>query len=343
MPAAGYPILMYEHGTGGSNLSVIEEENSVGDAMARQCVASIGTDELFQGVRPGSPSPSDPDGESVENIDFFNVGNPAAFRANTLQSALDVVQEARLFTETGLTVPADSSVTGVEITFDSSKLLYMGHSQGSLNGPLYLAADSSSLGGVLSGASSDVGITLLDKTSPSPSVAGAWLLGVGLAGTSATEMNLYHPTISLAQTVMDRIDPLVYMRYLDQAPRTGHAPKSIYQTEGVFPNGTGDTYAPPPGIEIGSVAIGLPSQAPLIHPIVEEPWGGISSVTVGAAGLSGNIGGGAASGILAQFEPPPGDDGHFVFFDVPQCRLQAAEFVANLAANPKGKVPQLSP
>ena len=46
--------------------------------------------------------------------------------------------------------------------------------------------------------------------------------------------------------------------------------------------------------------------------------------------------------MLGQFEPPPGDDGHFVFFDVPQCRLQAAQFAANLAANPKGNVPPLS-
>jgi hypothetical protein len=156
-------------------------------------------------------------------------------------------------------------------------------------------------------------------------------------------MNVYHPTISFAQTVMDRIDPLVYLRYLVESPRAGHAPKSLYQTEGVYPDGTGDTYAPPPGIEIGSVAMGLPSQAPLIHPIEEEAWGGIPSVTVGDGGLAGNLADGAASGIVAQFQPPVGDDGHFVFFDVPECRLQAAEFVGNLAASPKGKVPPLSP
>jgi hypothetical protein len=343
MPANGYPILMYEHGTGGSNRSVIDEGGSVGDAMARQCVASIGTDELFQGVRPGAPAADDPNAESEEDFAFFNVGNPAAFRANTIQSALDVVQEARLFTETRLTVPATTSVTGKEISFDSQKLLYMGHSQGSLNGPLYLAAEGASLGGVLSGASSDIRVTLLDKTSPSPSVAGLWLFGVGLMGSDTSEMNFYHPTLSLAQTLMDRIDPLVYLRYIVEKPRSGLAAKSIYQTEGVNPDGTGDTYAPPPGIEIGSVAMGLPSQAPLVHPIFEEPWGGLGSVTVGADGLSGNLAGGAASGILAQFVPAPGVDGHFVFFTVPACRLQAAQFVANLAADPKGKIPPLSP
>jgi len=234
-------------------------------------------------------------------------------------------------------------VTGKAITFDATKLLFMGHSQGSLNGPLYLAADPSARGGVLSGASSDVSITLMDKTSPSPSVAAAWLLGLGLETPSQqAEMNIFHPAMSFAQTAMDRIDPLVYMRYLVQSPRAGHAPKSIYQTEGVNPDGSGDTYAPPPGIEVGSVAIGLPPQAPVIHPVSEDPWGGITPVTIGDAGLSGNLADGAATGMLAQFVPALNDDGHFVFFDVPACRLQAAQFAANLAADPKGKIPPLS-
>ncbi len=77
MPTAGYPILIYAHGTGGSNRSVIDEENSVGDAMARQCVASIGTDQIFQGVRPGAPAPDDPNAETDEELYVFNVANPA--------------------------------------------------------------------------------------------------------------------------------------------------------------------------------------------------------------------------------------------------------------------------
>ena len=343
VPASGYPILLYAHGTGGDYRSVIDEGNGVGDAMARQCIASMGTDEIFSGARPGAPAASDPNPEGTEEVTFFNVGNPSAMRTNTRQSAIDIAQEARLFTETNLTVPAGTSVTGSAIAFDATKLLFMGHSQGGLNGPLYLAADSSALGGVLSGASSSVPITLLDKTSPAPSVAGLWLFALGLTQPAdVAELTLFHPIMSFAQTCMDPIDPLVYMRYVVQHPRAGHAPKSIYQTEGVFPDGGGDTYAPPHGIEVGSVAIGLPREAPGIHTVVEEPWGGLGDVTIGSGGLAGNLADGGASGVLAQFVPAPNDDGHFVFFDVPACRLQAAQFAANLAASPQGKIPPLS-
>ena len=103
MPDGGYPILMYAHGTGGSNRSVIDEGGSVGDAMARQCVASIGTDQIFHGARPGAASlRARPErGRATEEVLLLQrCQNPDAMRANTLQSALDVVQEARLFTET---------------------------------------------------------------------------------------------------------------------------------------------------------------------------------------------------------------------------------------------------
>jgi hypothetical protein len=64
-------------------------------------------------------------------------------------------------------------------------------------------------------------------------------------------------------------------------------------------------------------------------------------VTVPAAGLSGNLAGGKASGVLGQFAPAPNDDGHFVAFDVPAAHAQVGQFCQNLAANPVGLVPAL--
>jgi hypothetical protein len=62
-------------------------------------------------------------------------------------------------------------------------------------------------------------------------------------------------------------------------------------------------------------------------------------VKIPAAGLSRNLGGGNASGVLAQWAVPPGDDGHFVVFDVGAARTQAAQFLQNLAVDPQGLVP----
>ena len=148
--------------------------------------------------------------------------------------------------------------------------------------------------------------------------------------------------INLAQTIVDATDPVNYMPRIIGNPRSGHAPKSIYQTEGVLADGTGDSYAPPHGIEIASVALGLSVQAPTVHPIAEAAYSGLGEITVPASGLSGNLANGQASGVLGQFNPAPNDDGHFVVFDVPACRLQAATFCKNLAADPKGNVPPVT-
>ena len=139
--------------------------------------------------------------------------NPIAARTNGRQGAVDVVQQARLFTETHATIPAFISVTHADISFDDTKLLFVGHSQGGVNGPLFLAADDQTRGGVLSGTGAMITVALLEKTQPTPSVAGAVQTLLGLNNSAYDdELNLFHPIINFAQTIVDTTDPLHYMR-----------------------------------------------------------------------------------------------------------------------------------
>ena len=61
------------------------------------------------------------------------------------------MQQARLFTEHAADDPGAVSPTKKEIRFDGRSVLFFGHSQGGVNGPLFLAADDPARGGVLSG------------------------------------------------------------------------------------------------------------------------------------------------------------------------------------------------
>ncbi|MGK3995787.1 hypothetical protein [Sorangium sp. So ce1024] len=333
MPEAGYPVVLYAHGTGGDYQSYVRSR--VGLALARRCLAVMGVDQIFHGARPEAPQ--DP---AQTGVLFYNVQNVAAARTNARQSALDEVQRARLFTESRMTVPARVSTTGEEIRFDPSKILFFGHSQGGLNGPLYLAADDSARGGVLSGASAVMSITLLEKTNPAPSIAGlVKRVFLGLQGEEEAEVSELHPAISLAQSIVDVVDPIHYAARLFVAPRDGFAPKSIYMTEGINPDGGGDTYAPPRGIEMHALAMGLPLQSPAQRPIHEYGFGGPRPVEVPPGGLEGNLAGGRASGVLAQWPVAEGSDGHFVVFDVPAAAAQAHGFLESLAGAPSGRVP----
>lgn len=338
MPASGYPVALYAHGTGGSYRSFIDDGTA--SALVGQCVASMGIDQIFHGTRPGAPAENDPQRDTIINLLFFNLDNPLAARTSNRQAAVDVVQQARLFTETKTTIPVEVSGTAAPIGFDPGNVTFFGHSQGGLNGPIFLAGSGLARGGVLSGAGSFIGVAFLEKTRP-VDVTAVFRLLVGLTDDSASELNLFHPAITLTQSLVDAADPLHYGAAITRRPRPGFAPKSIYQTEGIKADGTGDSYAPPHGIEALSIAIGLPRQAPGVRTVQEAVWAGLADVTVPSGGLQGNLAGGQASGVLAQFEPPGKTDGHFVVFNVREARAQAARFIKNLAEDPKGRVPAL--
>ncbi len=331
MPTEGYPIVLYAHGTGGSWRSYLD----YGEAFAEECIAAMGVDQIFHGTRPGAP-----DNEMDVQLLFFNFQNVDAARSNCRQSAIDEVQRARLFTETGATIPATVSHTGEEIRFDGSKVMFMGHSQGGLNGPLYLAVDDSARGGVLSGSSSVMLLTLLEKNEPQPSVAGlVRSIFLGLAPEEFDEVDLFHPALGLAQTLVDAIDPINYARLTVLEPRQDDTPKSILMTEGIGSDGVGDNYAPTRGTEAQAIAMGLPLQLPAQLPYEQLDYGAPPAVEIPSAGLSGNLAEGAASGVLAQWPPAPDSDGHFIVFDVPAARAQVAEFIRRLADDPVGSVP----
>ncbi len=336
VPAGGYPIVLYAHGTGGDYRSFLGD--GTGRALAQQCLASIGIDQIFHGTRPGAPPANDPQRDSRIQLLFFNFDNPFAARTNNRQSAIDVVQQARLFTETKTKVPANVSRTSADIAFDPSRVLFFGHSQGGLNGPLFLAASDSARGGVLSGAGSVLIVALLEKKKP-VDVSAAVRILLGLADEErAKELNVFHPALALAQSIVDATDPIHYGAFITTSPRQGFAPKSIYQTEGIAADGTGDTYAPPHGIEALAVSMSLPRIAPGVRPISEAQWANLADVSLTGTGIRGNLGGGRATGALAQFAPSAGSDGHFVVFDVPAARSQAATFCRDLADDPIGRL-----
>jgi predicted esterase len=333
MPAEGYPVVLYAHGTGGNFRSYLNEDYAA--TMAQQCIAMMGVDQIFHGTRPGAPvNPED------VLLLFFNFENPIAARTNGRQSAIDEIQRARLFTETHAVIPASISHTGEDIRFDPTKVMFFGHSQGGLNGPLYLALDDSARGGVLSGSGAIIGLALLEKTAPQPSIAQLVpTVFLGLLPEELEELDLFHPAIMLAQSIVDSIDPINYARLTVREPLPGFVPKSVLITEGLGADGVGDHYTPPHGIEAQAVAMGVPLLLPAQIPIAQLGWGADPAVTVPPDGLRGNLAGGEASGALVQWAPPPDSDGHFVVFDVPQARAQVAAFLRALADDPVGRVP----
>jgi hypothetical protein len=295
MPEAGWPVLIYAHGTGGTfrnhaqSLAPLLSQISADGAQTGFLI--LGWDQVQHGDRRGD---SDQDPESL----VFNFLNPEAARGNFLQAAADI--HAIVRTLDALDIDAASSPTGAPIKADLSKIYFLGHSQGGTSGPLALPWAPEIKGAVLSGAGASLTWSLLTKTSPVN-------LPVGVQ-VALRDPDLYenHPVLNLLQGYFDAVDPLSYAPYLSARVLTAEtSPRHVFHLIGL-----GDTYTPPRTLQIMSTAL----RAPLLGPQL-EPFQG-REVTPVDAPLSANVTteGQRYTLLSRQYAPAQGEDGHFVLF-----------------------------
>jgi dienelactone hydrolase len=298
MPANGWPIVIYAHGTGGSYHSYVNDGTA--RRLAKVGMAAISIDQVLNAVRnPGG----DPD------VAFFNFQNPLAARDNAVQGAADDFTVARIVEALDYTDP-DAG----EIKFDPTKIYFFGHSQGGLTGPPFVAFEPDIQGAVLSGAGAVLYLGMLYKTEP---VDISQLLSAVFRDEPLDEFN---NQLALLQTWIERADPVNYGPLLVREPAEGMVPRPIFQSEGLI-----DSYAPPQTIEAFATAIGEDLVAPVLQDVEGIHLRGRTTLD---APTSDNLDGTTA--VLLQYDQAAGSDGHFVVFDIPAAQKQSIDFLATL-------------
>lgn len=319
MPPGGYPIVLYSHGTGGDFQSFASDGTA--DRLARVGYAVMGIDQIHHGER--NPTEASPE------LLFFNVQNPEAVRFNTLESALDIVTQARF--AGGLELPAEVLTRDdVPVHFDADRVFFFGHSQGGLVAPLFLGIDDGVRGGVISAGGALLGYALLEKTEPvSIPLIFQTALGIGTdAGAFEREsMNIYHPVISVLQGWIEPSEPANYAGMIFDHPRPGFAPKSILQTEGLM-----DVYTPPHSIEALAVAMRNQQVEPIAETIATL---GLLGIPAGGDTVTANVAGGLATAGLLQYP----DNGHFAVFMNESAQSRIAGFFESLRDGGVGVIP----
>jgi hypothetical protein len=303
VPANGFPLCIYSHGTGGDFTSFIDDGTAL--SLARQGIAVISTDQVLHG-------PRNPGGN--EELDFFNIANPYAMRDNSLQGAADAWSQMRL--GTGLSI-VDGNRT---LTFDPTKVTFFGHSQGGLTGPAFVAFEPSLSGAVMSGTGGLLYLALLYKTAPLDIPE---LVETFVRDNPIDEEN---PSLALVQMWAERADGANYAPFMTRFPQmldgVQLAPRNVFQTEGFT-----DTFTPNPSIQAFATALG--GDIAMTANTLELPGLALRGRMVRTPPFENNVGG--ATAALAQYNEAPGSDGHFVVFDIPFAELQAAEFLGTLA------------
>jgi hypothetical protein len=285
----------------GSAREAARVTDGAGNVIAQMAMMSI------DAVENGARVPAGTDNDFA----FFNFLNLPAVHDNVLQGAADGFQMVRLVHAIAL---AAAPGTGKPLKLDASRILFKGHSQGGLVGPLFLAAEPEVRAAVLSGAGGDLIYSLLNKTEPRniPMLVQSFL---------HDPLDAYHPLLSLIQGYFEDADPVSYGRHLFAEPLPGVAPKSIFQSLGIV-----DHYAPIPNLEALAVAMGVQPIAPERLAFDDEQ---LRSIVWGTAPVSMNVSNGAATGVLLEYPSAANRDGHFVIFDDSDAIAQSNRFLAS--------------
>ncbi|MGA7742310.1 MAG: hypothetical protein WBP56_13220 [Polyangia bacterium] len=311
-PTAGWPLVVYSHGTGGSYLSAIElglaGDYAVGTATGGAAVpmATLGYDGVLHGTRNGGSSAS-PDSL------VYNFYNPRAARDNGLQAASDLLALPRAFA--GLNTAA--------INLDGGHLALYGQSQGGNATALTAARDAGYGVAVMSGTGGTLMLSLLDKTQPTNLAA----LLPALLGEPTVDTN--DPVLNLIQMYFERSDPVNFARRLFREPITGARRRHVLHVYG-----TDDSYAPDETQRRYAQAAAFQVALPLVDTYPSMPEYSMVTIT---PPISANQSFGSLAPITAaqaQYQPDGTYDGHFVSTNNPSARQDIQTMLVTFVREP---------
>lgn len=323
-PDAGWPLVLYAHGTGGSFRSHALDTSAAGLSMVTLPdggvgrFAMLGFDQVGHGTRRGARQDVHP------NDIVFNFGNPASARGTMAQGAADLVALTRW--AKGLSPDAGTP------PLDTSRLVFWGHSQGASEGGLFLAFDRSLEGAVLSGASGSLTDSLTSKKAP-VNIADGLSFAIG---EPPGPVSPFHPVLALLASWTDPVDALHFARFAAVTPAEGTTP--AWGRHFFLAWGKGDLFTPSPVQRAYAQASNATFVGPKVDDFDPMPVASASGTLMQPRVLTS---------VVRQYEPPfmqatPMDpkkydyDGHFVVFRDPTARTDVLRFITRTA---RGEVP----
>lgn len=257
MPSAGWPLVIYIHGTGGVSTQMLDRgrrpssgepaPKGTGPALtfAARGMATAGAESPVSPHRGGTPG--------MDGYDFYNVLQPPALRDNLRQAMAEHVLFIRILKQLkidpALCPETDASLASDgKIGFDGNALFAMGQSQGSIVLDIWSAFEKNLAAIIPSGTGAHFGTMALEmRTLPTGD-----LLRVLLKIPGDEELDLFHPFLNILMLGWGPADPVNFAGHFFREPLPGREAKHVFVSQGFF-----DSFFPPPSQNAFILAAGL--------------------------------------------------------------------------------------
>jgi hypothetical protein len=287
MPASGFPLVLYFHGSGGLSTAVadrgtwrvVSDPTVCPDGKLDEWLGTMGCNTKGEGpahvlapfgfAMAASALPLNP--ERLKNAGetaYLNLNNLSAMRDTFRQGVIEqrlfldaleklTIDPATLGACAGITLPPGVS----SYKFDVSHVFGQGQSMGGMYTNLISAVEPRIKAALPTGAGGYWSHFIL-VTPLIPDIAGK--VGTVLLGTQE-DLTFLHPGLHLFETAAEAIDPMVSMPRLARRPLPNHPVRPIYE-----PVGLGDSYFPTETYDAMALAYGHKEAGEVVWPTMQE-------------------------------------------------------------------------
>jgi hypothetical protein len=331
MPATGWPLYQFFHGSGGESSGVVD----LGKTLEVGGEPTIGEGPGFVVARYGiaaasSALPLNPERQPGANdYEYLNINNLSAlpftfqqgvFEQRLLLDALLALELAPSALDgcAGVTLPAGATAH----RFDPARLVAGGQSMGGMYTNMIGAIEGRYGALVPTGAGGFWNLMIIET----PLVPGARQFVTAAFATDDDRINFMHPALAMLALGWEVAEPVVSMARLARRPLPGLAPRPVYEPVGYL-----DENFPPVIFDAAALAYGNQQAGAEIWPSMQDVLAvdgldGVLSYPV--AGNTAHEGGPATTNVVVQFEGDGIVDPHYLYRQIEEVKHQYACFFA---------------